>query len=319
MKRYVTLMWVPLISMLVSCGSKPATPAAATVNSVQTNTQVFSVRGVVRRVATDGKTVTIQHEEIPNYMPAMTMPFKAKATNELAGIQAGDAVAFRMTVTADESWIDQVQKISASEVKAPSTRPSVRLVRDVEPLEPGDFIPNYHFTNELGQAIALDEFKGQALALTFIFTRCPLPDFCPLMSKRFAEASHLLTTTANAPTNWHFLSISFDPHFDTPTVLKSYAKRFQYDPKRWSFVTGAMIDIDAITEQFDLPVIKQGDNWDHKLRTVVIDAAGRVQKIFVYNLWKTEDLVAEMVRAARVQASSPGTLDLPSTSKRIKQ
>ena len=168
------------------------------------------------------------------------------------------------------------------------------MVRDVEPLEPGDIVPNYSFTNELGQAVSLDDFKGKALALTFIFTRCPMPDFCPLLSKRFSEAYKLLTTTPNAPTNWHFLSISFDPHFDTPAVLKNYAQRYNYDPQRWNFVTGAMIDIDAITEQFDLPIIKQGENWDHKLRTVVLDGEGRVKKIFVYNLWTTADLVDEL-------------------------
>lgn len=318
MKILVFLTLAAAACSLISCGTKPSSTPVATSNSTPTNQQIFTVKGVIRRLAPDGKTVTIQHEEIPNYMPAMTMPFKAKETNELAGLQAGDIVSFRMTVTADEAWIDQVQKTSVEALAPPSVRPSVRLVRDVEPLEPGDLVPNYRFTNELGQAVSLDDFKGKALVLTFIFTRCPMPDFCPLMSKRFSEAYKLLTTTPNSPTNWHFLSISFDPHFDTPTVLKNYAQRYNYDARRWNFVTGAMIDIDAITEQFDLPIIKQGENWDHKLRTVVIDGEGRVKKIFVYNLWTTADLVEEIIKAAGPKENPGSAHDLTAPGRKIK-
>jgi protein SCO1/2 len=102
----------------------------------------------------------------------------------------------------------------------------------------------------------------------------------------------------NAPTNWHLLTISFDPDFDTPNVLKGYAMAFQNDPKRWNFVTGAMIDIDAITDQFSLPILKIGSEWDHKIRTVVVDATGRIQTILYGNEWKPDALVQEIIKAA---------------------
>ena len=88
---------------------------------------------------------------------------------------------------------------------------------------------NYKFTNELGQAVSISDFHGQALAITFFFTRCPMPDFCPRLSKNFQEASKKLSARADIPTNWHFLSVSFDPEFDTPEVLKNYGKQYQYD------------------------------------------------------------------------------------------
>jgi cytochrome oxidase Cu insertion factor (SCO1/SenC/PrrC family) len=102
----------------------------------------------------------------------------------------------------------------------------------------------------LGRAVSLEDFKGGALAFTFVFTRCPFPTFCPRMSGNFAEAQKKLQTMPNAPTNWHLLTISFDPEFDTPPVLKSYAESFHADSRRWNFVTGDLIDVTALAEQF---------------------------------------------------------------------
>ena len=262
--------------------------------------QTFLVNGVIRTIDAADQKATIEHEEIPRYMPAMTMPFTVKNTNELAGLQPGDPVVFRLTVTANESWIDKLKKVQVAAPLEPPQREPVRLVRDVEELKIGDYLPDYHFTNELGQVTSFSEFKGQALALTFMFTRCPLPDFCPRMSKNFSEVYKTLTA-AKAPTNWHLLSISFDPHYDTPAVLKAYAQRYDYDPAKWNFVTGTMIDIDAITDQFNLPIVVRDGQWDHKLRTAVIDTQGRIQRIFIGNQWTPEELVAEIKKSAETK------------------
>src|SRR5437016_14580043 len=92
---------------------------------------------------------------------------------------------------------------------------------------------DYNFTNESGQAVSLGQFKGQALAITFFFTRCPIPEFCPRLSRNFAQAAHKLSSIPRAPTNWHFLSVTFDPELDTPPVLKAYGEKYQYDPSHW--------------------------------------------------------------------------------------
>src|SRR5207253_2367232 len=112
-----------------------------------------------------------------------------------------------------------------------------------------DVLPDYHFTNELGQAISTSQFKGQALAFTFFFTRCPYPTFCPLMSSNFSEAQKKLLALPDGPKNWHLLSISFDTENDSPEALKTYAAKYPYDPSHWDFVTGDLIDITAIAEQ----------------------------------------------------------------------
>jgi protein SCO1 len=268
----------------------------------QEKTQTFSVKGVVQEVMPERKKVKIAHEEIPNYMSAMTMTFDVKDAGELAGLQAGDEVAFRMIVTDKDGWIDQVKRLRAA-ASLPSNPPdNFRRVREVDPLQVGDLVPDYRFTNELGQAVSLSDFKGKAVAFTFIFTRCPFPTFCPRMSSNFEEACKKLKAMPDASTNWHLLTITFDPQFDTPAVLKAYAQRYAYDPKQWSYLTGDLTDITAIAEQFGLLFWKPSPNdpagISHNLRTVVLDGERRVQRVFTENEWKPEELAAELMKAA---------------------
>jgi protein SCO1/2 len=173
------------------------------------------------------------------------------------------------------------------------------MVRDVEPLEIGDRLPEYHFTNQFGQPISTAQFKGQALAINFLFTRCPFPTYCPLTANNFAETQQKILSMPNAPTNWHLLTISFDPDFDKPVVLKAYGERYKYDPQHWSLLTGELIDITAIAEQFGQTFWHdETGSISHNMRAAVIDAAGRVQKNFVGNTWKSDELVKEIVKAA---------------------
>jgi len=212
----------------------------------------------------------------------------------------GDVVTFRIVVQGNKGWIDQLKNTGAKTNVPPTTGP-FRAVRDVEPLNEGDLLPEYHFTNQLGQAVSTAQFKGQALAITFLFTRCPYPNFCPLMANNFSQTARKLLATSNAPTNWHLLTITFDPENDTPEVLRTYAEAHHADPTHSTFATGTLVDITAIGEQFGLAFWKEeGSIINHNLRTVVIDASGRVQKIFTGNTWQPEDLVAEMIKAAKV-------------------
>jgi len=301
MKRCFHGLTLALALAVTSCDSRtPAPPAPVPSSAMNTSTQVFLVKGVVVTVKLAEKIVRIRHEEIPGYMAAMTMPFEVKDTDELAGVNAGDTVTFRMLVTETDGWIDQIKKVEVdpSANPLPASAP-FRIVRDVEPLEVGDALPEYHFTNQLGQAVSLSQFRGQALAFTFIFTRCPFPTFCPLMSNNLQATQDALLKAPNAPNNWHLLTISFDPEYDTPERLKQYAATHHADPARWEFLTGALIDITALSEQVGLQFWREpGGSINHNLRTVVVDAQGRVQKIFIENKWTPEELTAEIIKAS---------------------
>jgi len=303
-QSFLVVVAVLLLITIVSCKERaPAVAGNASAAATNTNQQqVFQVKGVVKELKPDGKTVVIKHQEVTNYMPAMTMPFEVKDTNELRGLQPGDAITFRMLVTDTDGWIDHIAKLNAPRPAEQPSRPVLRQVRDVDPLKEGDLLPEYHFTNELGQAVSTRQFMGQALVFTFFFTRCPYPTFCPLMSNNFEDTQKKLLALPNGPANWHLLSISFDTDFDTPAILKAYAGHYNYNPAHWSFVTGEELDITAIGDQVGLYFgHDETGGVTHNLRTVVVDAQGRVQKIIPNNKWTSDELVAEIIKAAAVK------------------
>src|SRR5271157_3108378 len=201
------------------------------------DSQMFVVKGVVKELEPDGRTAVIRHEAIPNYMPAMTMPFEVKDTNLLRGVQVGDAITFHLVVTPKAGWIESITRLhsNAPDAVAPA---GFHFSRALPPLDEGDLLPEYHFTNELGQAVSLSQFKGRVLVFTFFFTGCPYPDFCPRMTGNFAEAEKELEAMSNAPAPWQFLSVSFDPAHDSPSRLAAYALAAHYDARHWSFLTG---------------------------------------------------------------------------------
>lgn len=279
---------------------QPETKAAA---SNAKPPRVFQVRGVIKEIPKTGNQLRIAHEAIPDYMPAMTMPFSVKDRTELANLQVGDTVSFALHVAETESWIGQIQTIQNSPASAQSPPvPAFRPASEVQPLRIGDALPNYSFVNQENQAVQLCDFKGNVLVFTFIFTRCPLPEFCPRMSQRFKAACQSLQNDSQAPDNFRFLSISFDPAFDTPKILKNYAQTFSANLEKWSFLTGKIADIDALTEQFGLRFTRSRqfiDHWDHNLRTVLVDPQGTIRQIYIGNIWTTETLVADIKAAAQ--------------------
>jgi protein SCO1/2 len=279
------------------CSHANAVTNAAATNGLQT----FQVKGLVVSLDPDGKTVKIKHEEIPGYMAAMTMDFEARGSNALANITPGDSVEFRMLVTEDDGWIEQLRKLDVPKIEPSKMPPGIRLVRDVEPLNAGDLLPEYHFTNQSGATISTLDFRGRAVALTFIFTRCPFPTFCPRVTTGFEETQTLLLTNHPSITNWHLLSLTIDPEFDTPEILKDYANRSGGKASRWTFATGTLMDLTAISEQFGLQFWREpGGLPNHNLRTVVVDAAGRVQTNLVGNTWTASQLADELLKAAAV-------------------
>jgi len=286
--------WLVALCGLVACREPPG-PAAGNLASLL-QPREFQVRGVVKRLDPSEQRVIIQHEAIPGFMVAMTMPFQVKTTNELAGVKVGDAVSFRLLVTEDESWIDHIATLGTAASSpvlelpvAPAVIPAVGSKR--HPLL------DYAFTNELGQPVRLGEFRGQALAITFIFTRCPIPDYCPRLSKNFEEAVRKLRSMPSAPTNWHFLSVSFDPEFDTPAVLKAYGQRYDYDPRYWSFLTGPKEQIAELARLSEVKFEREGFFFNHNLRTLIIDPTGQLRMNFPIGGDLADAIVGEILKA----------------------
>ena len=282
-----------ILSGVKSAASIPPSSAEAT------GARTFMAKGVVQEINADGRTVIIRHEAVSNYMDAMTMPFKVKEQKELADLRRGDEITFQLHVTETESWIDQITKIGTVPL-AESIKPTDSQSAQVQAAPAKNLLLDYKFTNELGQAVSLNDFRGQALAITFFYTRCPLPEFCPRLSKNFQEASQKLEAMTNAASNWHLLSISFDTEFDTPEMLKAYGESYQYNPAHWSFLTGPPDKIAELARASGVTYESDNGTINHNFRTLIIDAAGHLQMVFPTSGDLSDQIVAEIIKAAAV-------------------
>jgi protein SCO1/2 len=261
------------------------------------NVRHYETRGIVRGVAPDRRMIDVEHEDIRGFMPSMTMPLSARNAKEVADLKIGDAIAFRLNVTDRDVWIDNVRRISAGEVHLPTPTPSAPIsLQNSSRLREGDQMPPFSLTNQDGERISLETFRGQPLVLTFIFTRCPVPNFCPRMSNNFEELETAIKTGSGALGQTRLLSITLDPGFDTPQILSAYAASRQADRKVWTFATGDEKEIDALTGAFSVYRQTEGGTISHGLATALINRDGRIDKIWRGNGW-TPSEVTEAIQA----------------------
>ncbi len=292
-------------------GSSPQEAFAESTNTISAGMQAsplestnimraFAARGVIREFPAGGQTVIVRHEAIPGFMPKMTMEFNVRDTNELRGLLAGDTITFEVKANEQESWIEGLRRASADDLVAPPVLdPSSSSLLHVAQLKPGDVLPDAELLAEDGRTIRFSDFDGRAVAFTFIFTRCPLPDYCPRMNQHFKRARELLLQEADGPTNWQFLSISFDPEFDKPGVLSRYAYSYRGPVvDRWLFAAAPAPVMAALVPQLDFRFADEQGSFLHNLRTVVLDSQRRIYRQFDGNKWQAEELARSLAEAA---------------------
>jgi len=247
----------------------------------------------------DHRTVAVEHEDIPGFMPSMTMPFSARDEKEIAGLKVGDAISFRLNVTGQDSWIDQVHKIDRVSVHLPTTpavSPSLASARSKR-LREGDAMPDFKLTDQSGKQVTLETFRNHPFVLTFIFTRCPLPNFCPRMSHNFAELQKAIQESSGPLAKARLLSISFDPEHDTPNVLREYGQTEGADFNIWTFATGSRAEIEGLTKEFSVLVQPGQGTISHSLATALVGPNGRIEKLRRGNGWSPEEITRELSSA----------------------
>lgn len=251
----------------------------------------YDTRGVVRGFSPDRSTIEIQHENIPGFMPSMTMPFVARDPKQIANLKSGDAISFRMAVTKKDFWIENVKKIRREDVHVaePKETPPASAEAGAR-LKEGDEMPPFNLTAQSGERISLDTFQGQPFILTFVFTRCPLPNFCPRMSNNFEELQAAIKAGSGMLARTRLLSITLDPGYDTPKVLSDYAAFHHADPKIWTFATGDEKQIDALTRAFSVYRQTEGGTISHGLATGLVNRNGTVEKIWRGNAWRPAEI-----------------------------
>jgi protein SCO1/2 len=297
--KYCSLLpWLAFLVLGFAGTFSKASSHAGTTN--------YLVHGVLKAIRADQQKLVIAHEEIPNFMEAMTMPFRVKDAAILTNVAIGRKISFQLHVTETESWVDDIQPLdtpessvnrlptlpksdSHSEVK---TNSAAATVHTKNPLR------DYKFTNELGKPVSLSDFRGQAIALTFFFTRCPIPEYCPRLSRNFEETQSKLKAMENAPTNWHLLSVTFDPERDSPEVLKAYGASYKYDPAHWSFLTGPKEKIAELARLCDVNFDPDNGSFNHNFRTLIINSSNQLQMVFPTSGDLADSIVQELIKAA---------------------
>jgi protein SCO1/2 len=278
------VLWVPLILpiALAACGRAP-----------DASTRQFELQGQILAVRPERREVVIKHQDIKGFMPGMTMPFTVKDDALIAGKTPGDLVTATLVVGETQAYLSALTTTGHAELSeaAPSPAPDV--------LTPGQSVMDAPLVDQDNKPRQFSSFKGHRLAVTFIYTRCPLPDFCPLMDKHFAAIQKTIMSTP-ALGDVRLLTVTLDPAFDRPAILKAYARRREADPAVWTFLTGEPAEVNQFATQFGLYVEHNPQNAidiTHNLRTAVIDPEGRLVTVHSGNSWTPAELVADLTAA----------------------
>jgi protein SCO1/2 len=267
----------------------------------------YPFTGRVVSVDEQAQSGIIDGDAIPGFMEAMTMPYKVKPDATLNHLLPGDFISAEVVV---------LQSDADSKVPPDYWLENVKVIRHIDPTpsaganllhlpRPGENVPDFSFTNQSGKRISLKHYGGKVLLVTFIYTRCPFPDFCPRMSGNFAEIYKQLGTNP-ALAGTQLLSISFDPEHDTPRVLRDYGFSVAHTRgpalfTRWEFAVPSAADLPKIAAFFALTVNSEGGLITHNLSTAVIGPDGKIVKWYHGSDWQVSDLIndASAARAAK--------------------
>jgi protein SCO1/2 len=249
----------------------------------------YQLQGQILTVTPARNEVVIRAGDIPGFMPAMTMTYKVGDASLLSGKQPGDLVNGTLVVGEVDAHLSALTKTGHAEITGP-------LPLAAEMIQPKDPVPDATFVDQDGKSLTFSSLKGHRVALTFAYTRCPLPDYCPLMNHNFAEIQKTVTSTP-ALSDVMLLTVSVDPEYDTPAVLKKYGALYHENPDRWMFLTGDLAQVKTFAAAFGISMEKDPNTPGqvvHNLRTAVVDADGRLVTVTSGNDWTPADIVAEL-------------------------
>ncbi len=259
--------------------------------------RTFTLQGQVQSLDAPRKLVTVKHEEIKGFMPAMTMPYEVSDAKAMDGLTPGDLINAKLIVFSNGAHLTEIKKVGTAPLeKPPVEAPNPTASSGFELLRPGEAVPDGKFLDQDGKPTTFARFKGAPVAMTFIYTRCPLPTFCPLMDRHFATLQQTLKTDP-ALKNVRLVTISFDPTTDTPAVLKKHARSLDADLARWTFLTGDRDDVDQFAARFGVSVsraLNDARDITHNLRTAVIGADGKLVKVYTGNDWSPDQVLADL-------------------------
>jgi protein SCO1/2 len=261
----------------------------------------YELNGQILGIKLEDREVLIKHHDIKGFMPAMTMPFKVADAALLEGRQPGDLVTATLVIAGTDAHLSTLTRTGVAPLDVPPAAPAARS--GFELLKQGEAVPDELLIDQDGKPRPLSSLRGHRIALTFTYTRCPMPNFCPLMDRHFAALQREIKKTP-ALADVRLLSVSFDPQFDTPSALKTHAKTLEADPLVWNFVTGDRDEVARFAARFGVTIERDEQNpieITHNLRTAILDPRGRLVKVHTGNSWTPTDLLVDL-KAVPAQA-----------------
>lgn len=278
------------IGIIGGCRQKSGEPPKAASDAYAKH---YPVRGKIVGVDAGKGEIVLDAAAIPGFMEAMTMPYKLKNPTIIGELHPGDSITATLIATDTSDLLDEIVIIAQAK---PDYKPSYFY----NPIKPGDKVPDFHLLNQSDKQIHLSQFRGKVLLLTFIYTRCPLADFCPRMSRNFAAIDKTLAADPELYKKTHLLSVSFDPEYDTPQVLRSYGSSYtgrytQETFQHWDFAAPSKNDLPAVLRFFDVGATPEKDHTiTHSLSTIVIGPDGKVFKWYPTNDWTPDQIVSDV-------------------------
>jgi protein SCO1/2 len=276
-----------LLAVLVLAGCGRAARNAA-------DSRTYEVRGIVRGFAPDRSTIDVEHEDIHGFMPSMTMPFTPRDSKQIATLGLNDAIQFRLHVADSETFITDVKKIAPGDVHLPKgvVIPTPAEASAPTRLREGDVMPVFQLTSQTGEQLRLESYRGRPFVITFIFTRCPMPNFCPRMSNNFSHLQNSIKNGNGVLAQTRLVSVTIDPAYDTASVLKEYGEHAGADSTIWQFATGEAAEVDSLANAFAVYRQAEGGTINHGLTTALIDGRGNVARIWRGNTWTPAEVTA---------------------------
>ena len=267
--------------------------AGACRSTTRSQERRYRLEGTVVSIDKAQQRLVVDHKDIPGFMGAMTMPYPIAEPSDLDRLSPGDQITADVVVTPDRIQLQNIVVVKKSDGKSAPSGASLKSPEREGP------VPNFMLVNQDGKRISLQQYRGSSVLLTFIYTRCPLPDYCPLMSHNFAQIEKALLNSPDIYGKTHLLSISFDSQHDTPKVLRQYATAFVADRgprtfEHWEFATIPAAENSAVMKFFDLFVTEEQGQITHSMSTAIIAPDGRVYKTYSGNDWKPKDVLGDL-------------------------
>jgi protein SCO1 len=285
-----TCMIVIAVALGAGAGCDRGTPTAGATKA--STSKVFTLKGVVKKVDVGSGEVTITHEEIAGFMPRMTMPFAVKNRASLEDVRPGDEVEGPLTVSFEGEEVKAMDLTGLSVTRAASSAPVITIeAPPLETLKPGDPVPDFVVTTQEGRTLQLSDLKGEVVILTFIYTRCPLPEFCPAMDTKFADLARRISASPARSGRVRLLSISFDPEHDSPEILAAHAARRGAKSPLWTFAVASHEELAKVAGPLGLSYVPGTRDIGHNLRTAVIGPDGKLARLEQGPGWSPVDLL----------------------------